>query len=92
VLARKLNASHLAHACEALLLVDKIKEPSEIFDLWNTAIGDAFSDFSAVFMWDRMRGWAALLDRQSGAGAGGGSEDRGLRAEVLDVLGARRNR
>jgi hypothetical protein len=88
VLARKLNASHLAHACEALLLVDKVKEPLEVFHLWNSATGNAFSDFSAVFMWDRMRGWAALLDRP-GAEAGGGrgrGRVRGLRAEVLDVV------
>jgi len=43
--------------------VDKIKNPGDLYDLWNTATADSYRDYSEVFMWDRLRGWEILVPR-----------------------------
>lgn len=65
VLLHRAAAESTRHICERILLVDKVKEPSEMFALWNTAVGDDFRDFSEVLMHDKHYGWYALLNNQT---------------------------
>ena len=47
--------------CEYMLLIDKVKEPSENYMLWNTATETDFQDFSPVFIKDKELGWLDVL-------------------------------
>jgi len=73
--AEKLKEHHgkarMQHMCEYMLLVDKVKEPPEMFDLWNSATGTDYEDFSPVFLKEGVQGWldviAAFESRESAA-------------------------
>jgi len=55
------GVGRLRHMCEYMLLIDKVKQPEDIFDLWNTATAHNFHDMSAVFMHEGEEGWLLLL-------------------------------
>ncbi len=85
----------MRHMCEYMLLVDKVKKPADMFDLWNTATAVDFADLSAVFLEDEGLGWLHVLERveQQEAAAckatkskGGRAGDLGERPENEDSL------
>lgn len=53
----------MQHMCEYMLLVDKVKEPPEMFELWNTATAVDFADFSPVLLQEGFAGWLEVLAR-----------------------------
>lgn len=54
--------AHVAHTCEYMLLIDKVKDPTVMRALWNaTASSASFHDFSEVFLHDGDIGWLATL-------------------------------
>lgn len=55
-------SSLLRHTCEALLLVDKVKAPADIFALWNVATSNDYLDYSEVFLHDKHFGWYKMLN------------------------------
>jgi len=63
--AEKLKGHHskarMLHMCEYMLLVDKVKEPPEMFDLWNTATATDYADFSPVFLKEGVQGWLDVI-------------------------------
>ena len=53
---------HVKHTCEYMLLIDKVKEPLHMYDLWNIAsVEHHFHDFSEVFLHEGALGWANTL-------------------------------
>lgn len=63
VLLREKSA-HLRHTCEHMLLIDKVKEPKVMYDLWNTAaVEHTFHDFSEVFLHEKEEGWLKTLQQ-----------------------------
>ena len=65
--AEKLKERHgkarMKHMCEYMLLVDKVKEPPEMFELWNSATAVDFADFSPVLLEEGVNGWLDVLAR-----------------------------
>jgi hypothetical protein len=51
----------LKHMCEYMLLIDKVKDTSDMFTMWNTATSHDFHDFSPVFLLNREKGWLDML-------------------------------
>lgn len=81
VLLREKSA-HIKHTCEHMLLIDKVKEPRVMYDLWNTAsVEHHFHDFSAVFLHEKEEGWLKTLhqlsddDKECRAQSSNGSRD-----------------
>jgi hypothetical protein len=60
-LFRDQSQDRIGHMCEYMLLIDKVKEPSENYMLWNTATETDFQDFSPVFIKDKELGWLDVL-------------------------------
>lgn len=50
------------HICEAMLLIDKVKSPHDMFSLWNQAVGDRYLDFTSIFLHDGPLGWKSWLE------------------------------
>lgn len=61
LLSETFPVSKVPHLCEYMLLVDKVKEPRDIFELWNRLIGNRYHDFSNVFLHDGVNGWHQVL-------------------------------
>jgi len=55
--------ARMQHMCEYMLLVDKVKEPPEMFELWNSATAVDFADFSPVLLEEGVIGWLEVLAR-----------------------------
>ena len=58
--------NRVCHLCEYMLLIDKIKRPSHMHDLWDsTSACHHFRDFSHVFMYDHgdATGWELTLQQ-----------------------------
>jgi hypothetical protein len=56
------GAPHARHTCEYMLLIDKVKEPSVMYDLWNiAAVEHAFHDYSEIFLHEGDAGWLQTL-------------------------------
>jgi diadenosine tetraphosphatase ApaH/serine/threonine PP2A family protein phosphatase len=54
---------HVRHTCEYMLLIDKVKEPAVMTDLWNTAaVGANFHDYSEIFLHEGDAGWLRTLE------------------------------
>ena len=53
--------SKVPHLCEYMLLVDKVKEPQNMYELWNRLTGNRYHDFSEVFLHEGDRGWRSTL-------------------------------
>lgn len=51
----------VAHLCEYMLLVDKVKEPRDLFELWNRLTASHYHDFSAVFRYNDETGWQQAM-------------------------------
>eukprot|EP01038_Epipyxis_sp_PR26KG_P008517 gene8517-11514_t len=52
------------HMCEYMLLIDKIKNPSQIHHLWNMSIMSRnYHDFSNVFRYDNSTGWLLTMNQ-----------------------------
>jgi hypothetical protein len=56
------NPEHIKHTCEYMLMIDKVKEPHHMFDLWSRASQEhQFHDFSEVFLYEGDEGWLRTL-------------------------------
>lgn len=53
--------STVPHLCEYMLLVDKVKEPQHIYELWNRLTGNHYHDLSEVFLHEGVQGWKIVL-------------------------------
>jgi len=62
------KAGMLTHMCEYMLLIDKIKEPLDIFSIWNKATASEYQNFSLIFLFDKAKGWGYVLEEQAGIG------------------------
>ena len=61
------KAAHVPHTCEYMLLIDKVKDPSVMHTLWDSAsVGKSFHDFSEVFLHDNDGGWLNTLQTLAG--------------------------
>jgi len=67
---RGLPPDPIAHVCEAMLLIDKVKSPEDVTALWLAATGNAFVDYSEVFLHDKYLGWHALLSKRDNSTRG----------------------
>jgi hypothetical protein len=57
------GAPHARHTCEYMLLIDKVKEPSVMYDLWNVAaVEHEFHDYSEIFLHEGDAGWLRTLE------------------------------
>ena len=58
------NTKHIKHICEYMLLIDKVKEPKIMYNLWNDAsVEHNFHDFSSIFMHENETGWIETLNK-----------------------------
>lgn len=56
--------AHVRHTCEYMLLIDKVKEPAVMYDLWNiAAAGTNFHDYTDLFLHEGDEGWLRTLQR-----------------------------
>eukprot|EP00605_Chrysophyceae_sp_TOSAG23-4_P002346 GSChrysophyteH1.ASY1.ANO1.2594.1 assembled CDS len=60
-LLRDHGAERSKHMCEYMLLIDKVKNDSEHYLLWNTATESNYQDYSPVFLKDKEEGWLDVL-------------------------------
>lgn len=49
------------HMCEYMLMIDKVKSVTTMFDLWNKALAHHYHDFSPVFTQDGFDGWRDVM-------------------------------
>ena len=54
---------HVQHMCEYMLLIDKIKTPRDMFELWNSATFNKYHDMSDVFLHSGVTGWLKLIEK-----------------------------
>lgn len=56
------SSAHVRHTCEYMLLIDKVKEPRVMYDLWNVAaVENQFHDYSEIFRHEGDTGWLLTL-------------------------------
>lgn len=79
----------VSHICEYMLLIDKVKRPNLMFDLWNAAVEESYHDYSSVFLNNGLAGWDEVIgnflkthhmDVKNGKGAGGRASSRRTRS------------
>lgn len=51
------------HLCEYVLLIDKIKDPSEMHKIWKLATATTFHDFTMIFTQDALEGWKEMIKK-----------------------------
>jgi len=61
LLEETVPASKVHHLCEYMLLIDKVKDVGDMFELWNRLTANHYHDFSAVFLHENVSGWRKTL-------------------------------
>mmetsp|Transcript_7016 Transcript_7016/g.7127 ORF Transcript_7016/g.7127 Transcript_7016/m.7127 type:complete len:201 (+) Transcript_7016:317-919(+) len=58
-----LSQPMIEHLCEYVLLIDKIKDPSEMHQIWKLATATSFHDFTMIFTQDALEGWKEMINK-----------------------------